>query len=31
MEVYRRALVRLAGRYGVPVGPQARPAAPRCR
>ena len=31
MEVYRTALVRLAGRYGVPVGPQARPAAPRCR
>ncbi len=31
MEVYRRALVRLAGRYGVPVGPQARPAASRCR
>jgi beta-N-acetylhexosaminidase len=31
MEVYRTALVRLAGRYGVPVGPQARPAASRCR
>jgi hypothetical protein len=30
MEVYRRALVRLAARHGVPVGPRARPAATPC-
>ena len=30
MEVYRAALARLARRYGVPVGPQARPAASGC-
>ena len=31
MEVYRAALARLARRYGVPVGPQAGPAAHGCR
>ena len=30
MEVYRRALARLARRYGVPLGPAARAVTPRC-
>jgi N-acetylmuramoyl-L-alanine amidase len=30
MQVYRAALARLARRYGVPLGPAARPVTPRC-
>jgi N-acetylmuramoyl-L-alanine amidase len=30
MEIYRAALARLARRYRVPLGPQARPVTPRC-
>jgi N-acetylmuramoyl-L-alanine amidase len=30
MQIYRAALARLAGSYGVPLGPPARPVTPRC-
>jgi len=30
MQIYRAALARRAGRFGVPLGPSARPVTPRC-